>query len=221
MEARSPPGRLPPVADFRFAALILTGVLLVVYPLQAWLPMDDLVLVSSEAAQRPWTLLTSIFLHGSPEHLLGNAFALALFGTILERLVGWRRLLGAFFAAGLVSAAGDLLFYEASLGASGGIFGVIGAVAALRPRMAVPAFGVPLPMAAAAALWVGFDLTGTLYPDGIAHVAHLLGIGVGIAFGLWIRPELPQPKKKRTTMDEGRFREWEEVWMQSPYPEDR
>ncbi len=202
--------------SFRFAALLLAAAAALAFVLQPLLPTQELVLVSSQVLERPHTLLTHIFLHGSPRHLIGNLFALALFGSVLERLVGWRRFLLVFILGGLASALGDILFYEATIGASGAVFGILGAVAAMRPRMPVPALGTILPMAAAAALWALLDLTGFLYPDGIAHAAHLSGLAAGLLIGLLWRgsfPEEPGNSGKPVREDEKEIREWEEKWM--------
>lgn len=203
--------------EFRFVALLIVAVNLVIFPLQSFLPMDSLILVSAEVLQRPWIVFTHMFLHGSPTHLLGNMLALGLFGSILERLIGWKKFLIVFFIGGIVSSVGDVLFYSASLGASGALFGVLGAVAVLRPKMGVPAFGTILPMVVAAGFWIIFDLTGFLYPDGIAHAAHLFGIAAGAAMGLFLRRRFQEIKKetKKPLISEEEHREWEEKWIVS------
>jgi len=200
--------------EFRFAALILVGIAVIIYSLQPFLPMQELVLKSSEVVQKPWMIFTHIFLHGSPSHLLGNMFALGLFGSILERLIGWKRFLLVFFIGGLVSSLGDVFFYSSTLGASGAVFGVLGALAVLRPKMSVPAFGTILPMFLAAILWILFDLTGFLYPDGIAHAAHLFGMAAGGLLGLWLRNIFPSEKRPaKETISYREHRKWENKWM--------
>lgn len=200
---------------FRFVALILVAIALIAYPLQGILPMDELILVSAEVWQKPWMVITHMFLHGSPNHLLGNMIALGFFGTVLERIIGWRLFLVVFLVGGIVSSVGDIIFYSATLGASGALFGVLGAVAVMRPRMRVPAFGTILPMFAAAVLWVFFDLTGFLYPDGIAHAAHLFGMAAGGVLGLQLRVWFPEPKREKTelSISEKQHRKWEEKYM--------
>jgi hypothetical protein len=202
--------------EFRFAALLIVLACLIIFPLQTFLPVKYLILVSSGVLARPWIVFTHIFLHGSPVHLLSNMFALGLFGSILERVAGWKRFLFVFFGGGIISSAGDVIFYEASLGASGALFSVLGALAALRPKMGVPAFGVPLPMAVAALMWAGLDLTGLFYPDGTAHAAHLFGMGFGLIAGFYLRKQLPEGKEKREGTEkipDRVHREWEEKWM--------
>lgn len=198
--------------DFRFVALLLVAVNGTVFLFQGLLPLEGLVLNSSFVLERPWTLLTHMFLHGSPTHLLGNMFALGLFGSILERLVGWKKFLLVFLVGGFVSSIGDVLFYSSTIGASGAVFGILGTVAVLKPKMGVPAFGTILPMAVAAAFWVLFDLTGFIYPDGIAHAAHLFGMAAGVALGLYLR-EPTQKISKQPLISEEEHKAWEKEWM--------
>jgi membrane associated rhomboid family serine protease len=63
---------------------------------------DALALETASVASRPWTMLTYIFLHGSFAHLFYNMFALALFGSILERVIGGKRFLFVFFVSGIL-----------------------------------------------------------------------------------------------------------------------
>jgi rhomboid protease GluP len=75
-----------------------------------------------------WRLFTSIFLHGSILHIGFNAYALFILGTDVERFSGAQRLIVIFLLAGLCGSVFSLIFTaEQSLGASGAIFGLIGA----------------------------------------------------------------------------------------------
>ena len=200
-------------------ALKLTAVCIIMFILQLLYPFvtNSLVLVSAEALARPWTVLTHVFLHGSVEHLLYNMFALALFGTILEKIIGGRRFLILFFAAGLFSVIGDLAFYNATLGASGAIMGILGCLAMLRPRMTVWLFYIPMPMILAAAVWAIGDLVGMFIPNGVANAAHLFGLAFGIGLGLYLRHKYGerffQKQTRDTEVSEKEFDEWEEDWM--------
>src|SRR5580658_10891100 len=87
-----------------------------------------------------WQLITYAFLHGSLAHIFFNMFALYMFGGELERLWGPRRLVGYFLvcalAAGVTQLAvqGTSTAAEATIGASGGVFGVLLAFAWYFPR---------------------------------------------------------------------------------------
>lgn len=82
-----------------------------------------------------WRLITPIFIHGSVLHFFFNAYALLSLGRDLERFYGAGRFLVLFFFAGLAGSTASFLFSPAaSVGASGAIFGLIGAQAVLLFR---------------------------------------------------------------------------------------
>lgn len=204
-----------PVEKFRFAALILCGVIVLVFLAQLYVHAftDAFVLDSSRAAAEPWILITSIFLHGSVTHLLSNLFALGLFGSILERLIGARRFLLYFFATGLLASVASSFFYASSLGASGAIFGVLGVLAALRPKMVVWTYGVPMPMFAAVAFWFLLDFAGVFFPSNIANVAHIAGLFAGIAIGLATRSAYKEAPGRKGILSRQEMDEWEDEYM--------
>lgn len=200
-------------------AIRLTIICVAVFLLQLAIPQltDALSLVSADVPVTPWTLVTAIFAHGSFEHLFYNMFALALFGSILEQIIGGRRFLALFFAAGIIAGLATLPFYPASLGASGAIFGLLGALAALRPRMTVWVVAVPMPMIVAAGVWAAMDLVGMFAPSGIANAAHLAGLGFGIVAGLLWRKRFGEQAIIRRIrggdVSEAEFRRWEKNWL--------
>jgi membrane associated rhomboid family serine protease len=175
---------------FRFYALKLCGVIFVVFLIQLLVSgFTDLFLLNSNAFVEIWRFITPIFLHGGFAHLLYNVFALALFGSMLERLIGSRRFLIVFFVAGILANIISVNFYDASLGASGAIFGVIGALVIIRPFMMIFAFGFPMPMFIAGILWAAGDMIGLFYSTGenTANMAHLSGMFFGLILGFIYR----------------------------------
>jgi len=144
------------------------------------------------ALQDPWMFVTSIFLHSGFDHILFNMIALFFFGIYAERLLGARVFLTLYFVAGIVGNLGYMLTASdptvPAIGASGAIYGLMGALAVLTPRLMVFIYGlIPLPMVGAAALYALLDFAGLFAPTGIAHGAHLGGLVVGVALGLYIR----------------------------------
>jgi membrane associated rhomboid family serine protease len=81
-----------------------------------------------------WRLLTSAFLHYGPIHLGLNMLALYWFGSVVEGAIGHLRFLALYLAAGLAGSAGALLWSPnvPTVGASGAIFGVLGAMLILE-----------------------------------------------------------------------------------------
>ncbi len=141
----------------------------------------------------PWRIFTSMFLHGDFGHFALNMFALFVFGGALERRVGTPLFLLTYFVSGIVASVGFLIFNgpEASaLGASGAIFGLIGAMVVVAPNMKVYLLGgIPMPMIAVGALYAVIEfvsLAGSS-DDNIAHSAHLLGIVGGFFILQWYK----------------------------------
>ena len=81
-----------------------------------------------------YRLVTSMFLHASCLHIAFNMYALWVIGTPVEQYLGSARYLGLYFVSGLAGAAGALLQapIPAGVGASGAIFGVLGAMLILE-----------------------------------------------------------------------------------------
>jgi membrane associated rhomboid family serine protease len=206
---------------FDWWALRLTLACVVVFALSQLMPellYGNLTLVSSQVTQRPWTIITHIFMHADFSHLYFNMFALALFGSIFEKEAGSRSFLIVFFLGGLASSIADIIFYESTLGASGAIFAVLGCLAIFRPRTVVWALGVPMYVIIALAIWVAIDLAGLYSPDNIAHASHLAGMAYGCLYGIWLRRLHPGPEKPKEEPDddlptEEELERWEEEWM--------
>ena len=147
--------------------------------------------VPANAFVQPWIFVTSIFLHADFTHLFFNMFALFMFGTYLENKIEKKTYLIIYFAAGIFGNVGYMLTAPGStipgLGASGAIFGVMGALAVLAPSAIIYLYGVPMPMLVAAFFWALTEFLGTFVPSGIAHGAHLGGLFIGIILGLYLR----------------------------------
>lgn len=134
----------------------------------------------------PWQLLSYAFLHGGFSHLIFNMLGVFMFGAELERLFGTRRFALLYFASVVTAALAQLAFgaYTGSenptVGASGGLFGLLLAYAMIFPKRTIVLLIPPIPMPAwlFVTLYAGVELylgvTGTL--EGIAHFAHLGGL---------------------------------------------
>ncbi len=166
----------------RFAALWLSGICIAVFILQEIFGTEPFLLVNSLKWSEPWRLLASIFAHGSPAHLLSNIFALSLFGLILEGRIGSRMFLWFFLLSGVI--INIFSPYERSLGASGAIYAVIGALVILRPAMVVWVQWLPMPMVVAGLVWLLQDVFGLFYPSGVANAAHISGLFLGAGAGV-------------------------------------
>jgi membrane associated rhomboid family serine protease len=120
-----------------------------------------------------WRLVTNAFLHGSPIHLIFNMLMLWWFGRLLEGLLGTARFLAVYFIAVLAGSAGALLLAptSATIGASGAVFGILGAGLVLE-RNNINVFG------GTALLIVLFNLAFTLFssPSYISIGGHIGGL---------------------------------------------
>lgn len=205
--------------SYNWISLKLVAIIVVVFILQIAFPITEkFALVSALVLYKPWLLITHIFLHGGIEHLLYNMFALALFGTILERIISGKKFLILFFASGLIAAVGSVIFYPASIGASGAIFGVLGCLALLRPKMTVYVGWIPMPMAMAAVVWAVGDLLGMFAPSGVANAAHLFGLAFGLIFGFSLMKQFGDisfktKKKTDKEVSDKEIDDWESRWM--------
>jgi membrane associated rhomboid family serine protease len=212
---------LPPVTKallFANAGMFLLQFLLGVgtfYPLMLW-PLDvgvsapfDMVAPSFQ----PWQLLTYGFLHGNLPHLLFNMLALVMFGAQLEYTWGDRRFLAYFLTcvvgAGLCQLAvvswtvaeGGGAF--PTVGASGGVFGLLLAYGMLFPNQRVMLLIPPIPMKARTlviaygAIELLLGITGS--QSGVAHFAHLGGMLFGwLLIRYWRgQPPFGKPRGRR------------------------
>lgn len=163
-----------------------------------WLLVSDRsprlrVLVGGQAQEvlalgQYWRLLTSVLLHGDGLHLLVNASALWVLGRLYEPLMGGLSWLACFFFGGLVgSIAGWLLGVPASDGASGGAFALLGVGLYwgwfFRSRLSPEDRRLHGPVLQGL---TAVNVVGSFLVPFIDPVAHVAGLGVGIAWGwLW------------------------------------
>lgn len=193
---------------------VLMGLIVVAYAAQ-WLSGGALtsawVLDPSKVGAEPWRLLTSAFLHSPTTflHILFNLYALYIFGPALEAFLGRARYLALYLISALGGSLGVLAIYEiavltdgasiaatggfltpsAALGASGAIFGLMGAYLPLRRAIGVNF--TQLLIVLAINVGIGF------FAGGIAWEAHLGGLAVGALIGfVYLRT---RRREQRTT----------------------
>ena len=158
----------------------------------------DVFVLRSTHIEYVWTWFTAIFAHGDIMHILFNSIVLYFFGPIVERKVGSKMFTILFLASGVaaglaqVGLAIGLGEFSAVVGASGAIMAVMGVLTVLNPNLRVLLFFfIPMP------LWlltIGFALVSVFVMigggagfGGIAHLAHLTGLGIGLLYGEKLR----------------------------------
>jgi membrane associated rhomboid family serine protease len=152
------------------------------------------------AAFVPSTLLTSMFLHGSWSHVIGNMWYLWIFGDNVEDTLGHGRFVAFYLLCGIVAAFGQIVLAPASrlpmIGASGAIAGVMGAYFVLYPRSRVLTLIpliifweiVELPAILLLGFWFLMQLfsagaiavTASTGGGGVAFMAHVAGFVAGL-----------------------------------------
>lgn len=157
-------------------------------------------------------LLTSMFLHGSWLHLIGNLWFLWIFGNNVEDSMGHGRFLVFYLVTGVVAALSHVLMDPAStvpmVGASGAISAVMGAYLVLYPRARVDTLFwivvfvrvVPLPAWVLLGYWFLIQLVATGVSGasgGVAYAAHAGGFVAGVVLvKLFRNPKLVSAKRR-------------------------
>jgi membrane associated rhomboid family serine protease len=144
----------------------------------------------------PWQLVTYAFLHGGLLHLAFNMFALYMFGGAIERVFGTRRYAIFYFVCVVSAALSQLVVAMLSgavyptIGASGGVFGLLLAYGMYFPHNRIMLLFPPIPLPARvfvtlyAVLELFLGVTGS--QAGVAHFAHLGGmIGGFLLLRFW------------------------------------
>lgn len=155
-----------------------------------------------------WTLVTHMFIHGGPAHLLVNMFVLFSLGGLCERIIGKKRFIWFYLLSGIF--AGILSVFLSSLygnsvwgarifgppdvfmvGASGAIFAIAGLYVMLLPRLKfmiifLPFFSLPAYIMVPLALFVMWAISiFANWP--IGNVAHFGGFLAGLFYGLYLK----------------------------------
>lgn len=138
--------------------------------------------------ERPWTIVTNLFVHDGIWHILANMLTLYFFGSYLSRLAGEWKFLIVYFLGGILGNVVYLFLgpsFSIAVGASGAVFAVAGALTVLRPRLTVFIIPIPVPIPLWIAVIGGFLLLS--FMPGVAWQAHLGGLVVGLVAGLFFR----------------------------------
>ena len=199
---------MPPVTATLIALNVGAYLLAVAFPqstvsLALW-PLGGEWLLIPKAGFAPWQLVSYAFLHGSLMHLAFNMFGLYMFGGALEPTLGRGRFIAYYFACVVAAAITQLVVLQLSgtfvptVGASGGVFGLVLGYAMFFPHHRIVLLIPPIPMSARtfAIIYALVELALGVFASqqGIAHFAHLGGMAGGWLllrhWGLRPRPRL-------------------------------
>ncbi|MEM4296329.1 MAG: rhomboid family intramembrane serine protease [Candidatus Anstonellales archaeon] len=178
------------------AVLLISITIFIAFIAQIIIPnfTESLYFLPSNAINEPWRFITSIFLHAGFLHLFLNLYAFILFGSILEKRVGPIEIIKIFLLSGI---SGSLFYYLATLlninpglpalGASGAVFGIMGATAVFFPNLVIFIWFMPMRMKQAVIFWFILEFLSTFnINSGIASAAHLGGLVIGYLYAKYI-----------------------------------
>jgi len=153
----------------------------------------DMLSFSGWQSLQLWRWFTSMFLHANASHLFLNMLALYFFGRVLEDELSGRQWLSIYFISGV---AGNLVYGLTSgmpaVGASGCIFGLLGAAMLLKPKELIRIYIFPLPLGFIAILYILTQVALAAIPAdvvGIAYMAHIGGLVAGSGFMFYYKPK--------------------------------
>jgi len=151
------------------------------------------------AQGKVWTLVTSLFLHATPSHLVLNMIALFFFGHIVEQCLGRKKLLTVFFVSGFAGEAAMVLAAwlgmvsatVPTVGASAAVFGLMATAMIVKPfEMIEYPYLIPLPLVVVAVVYTFYNAAAFLSVIGagaatdVAYASHFGGLAAGAYFGL-------------------------------------
>jgi membrane associated rhomboid family serine protease len=184
---------------------VFLGLMFITYGLQ-WVVLltaptlhNALFVVSTEHPLYVWTWFTSIFAHspGSITHILFNAIIIYFFGRIVENYIGSRDFTLLFLASGALAGLAQIGFQMAqgmqggALGASGAGLAIMGVLTVLNPSLRVYLYFIfPIPIWALTIGYAFISVAGAFgipIMPGVANIAHLVGLLVGVAYGQHVK----------------------------------
>jgi len=148
-------------------------------PLTGFLAFNSLYLMPELGAFQPWRLFTALLAHGSFWHLALNMLAVWLIGRSLEPLLGHMRFLALYLIAGLGGSVAVALLAPGTfvIGASGAVFGLLGALLIIGRHIGANITGI--------LVILGINLVLSFLPgSSISWQAHVGGLAVGALLGL-------------------------------------
>ncbi|MFA5771882.1 MAG: rhomboid family intramembrane serine protease [Thermoplasmata archaeon] len=174
-------------------------------------------LVTGEA---PYTIFTSMFIHGDIMHILMNMVVLMFIGPPLEEKIGSRNFALTYIITGICGTIFSSIFAlnypilgsspdTIGIGASGAIFGILGIFAALYPRDEIPMFlvfiylqRVPVVLAAIVFMVAETAYVASGVQDGVGHLVHLGSLVSGLAIAPLLKRQMEKSESISKTIEE-------------------
>jgi rhomboid protease GluP len=186
------------------ATATLLGAIALVFLGQLLIPDQLLLRLGADQAQavleagQYWRPLTSMFLHAGWMHLLFNGWALYQIGALFEIWLGAKRMLGTYFATGIAASFASIAWSEyrghpegLSVGASGAIFGLMGALIAFLARRRGRLNPAARSILSQLLFWAAINVFFLSSFGMIDNAAHIGGLVAGLAIGFVLRDPAP------------------------------
>lgn len=187
-----------PLTTMLIAVNVIVFILVFSLPQQAMEAVFSAYSFSAPHALEIWRWFTSLFLHASASHLFFNMLGLYFFGKTLEEKIEAEWFLSIYFVSGLLGSFAFMLTSSGSVvGASGCVFGIMGAAMLMNPIKRIHLYVFPLPLGIVA---ISFVIVETLMvyfrplgafavADNVAHIAHVAGVLTGSVFAFFRDPK--------------------------------
>jgi len=171
---------------------------------------EAIFVLSPENPLFVWTWVTAIFAHGGILHIVFNSIVIYFFGRLVEQYIGSKQFALLFLASGILAGLAQIApqiigggaLGPGVVGASGAALALMGVLTILNPNLTVYLYFIlPVP------IWVltgGTVVVSTVLvvlgdpgAGGIAHMAHLVGVLIGLAYGQRVKGSIRTPKQVR------------------------
>lgn len=170
----------------------------------------SIFVLSPQHPEYVWTWVTSIFAHGGIFHIAVNSIVIYFFGRLAERYLGSRRFTGLFLVSGVLAGLGQVAVQIVQagpavggvVGASGAGLAIMGVLTILNPGLRVYLYFIlPMPLWLLTIGYAAFTVFNIYQAGagagGVAQVAHLIGLAVGLGFGEYVKDEVQSPESLR------------------------
>jgi membrane associated rhomboid family serine protease len=168
--------------------------------------MESIFVFSPDNPLYVWTWVTSIFAHGGFTHIAVNSIVIYFFGRLVEQYIGSKKFTLLFILSGVLAGAGQVGFQIMAgagvgvVGASGAALALMGVLTIMNPNLTVYLYFIlPVPIwvltGGTVVISAGLIATGSPGAGGIAHVAHLVGVVIGLLYGQQIKGRVRVPRQ--------------------------
>jgi rhomboid protease GluP len=182
---------------------VINAVIFFITVLNGALQSEQAIIAAGALAREPvlqgqiWRLVTAMFLHGSIEHLFGNVVGLFIVGMAAEHAYGKFGMMGIYFLSGLLGSAFSIMTKPGpGVGASGAIFGLLGAMIIFFVRYRDYFHLRDKRVGNVLLGWAVYSIVTAQFIPFIDNAAHIGGLIGGALAGYWVTPRIIAESKQ-------------------------